>query len=493
MAWPRQPVVYEINTAVWLDGLSGSACPRRTLADVTSDEWDTVALDGVDAIWLMGVWERSPVGRVLALANGELLESFRDALPDVSDSDIIGSPYCVRRYQVDPELGGEAGLAAARAALSERGKRLVLDYVPNHVAPDHPWVTEHPDRFVLGGPDDLDRDPTAWLSVGNEVIAHGRDPFFPAWPDVVQLNAFSAATRLATAQTLSEIAQRCDGIRCDMAMLVTNDIFRSTWSAYAGPGPEAEFWPQIIGELRRQHPDVVLFAETYWDLEAELQQQGFDFCYDKRLYDRLLATDATAVRAHLGADLGYQSRLLRFLENHDEPRVASRISPEIERACAVSVATLPGAKLWHEGQFEGRKVRPPVFLRRRPDEPADVLLADWYRWLIALVEHRQLTSGSWRLLEVTGWPDNQSCRDVLAWAWVSSGPDGDARYVVLVNLSAHPAQGLLALPWPDLAGQVVRLDDLAGGPAYERSGDEFLAPGVYVALAPWDQQIFEVT
>ena len=254
---------------------------------------------------------------------------------------------------VDDRFGGPAGLAAARAALAARGARLLLDYVPNHVAPDHPWVTSHPEFFVRGDEPDLAADPDAWMAAGGQVIAHGRDPYFPPWPDVVQLNAFSPDLRAATAQTLSGIADQCDGIRCDMAMLMTNPVFARTWGGRAGPGPAEEFWPAVLAMLRSTHPETVLIAETYWDLEWELQQQGFGFCYDKRLYDRLAAEDASAARAHLHADLSYQSRLLRFLENHDEPRIASRLPAVAERAAAVAIATLPGATMWHEGQFEG--------------------------------------------------------------------------------------------------------------------------------------------
>ena len=225
-----------------------------TLGSVTDSAWDAVTPAGVDAVWLMGVWERSPAGLELALANAGLLESFREALPDVQDQDIIGSPYCVRRYVADERFGGPAGLAAARAALAARGVRLILDYVPNHVAPDHPWVTEHPEFFIQGDDDDLKADPAGWLQVGGHVLAHGRDPYFPPWPDVVQLNAFAAATRAATAQTLSDIAAQCDGIRCDMAMLMTNDIFGKTWGERAGQRPDEEFWPAVIAELRTAAP-----------------------------------------------------------------------------------------------------------------------------------------------------------------------------------------------------------------------------------------------
>ena len=166
----------------------------------------------------------------------------------------------------------------------------------------------------------------------------------------------------------------------------------------------------------------MLVAEAYWDMEWTLQQQGFDFCYDKRLYDRLADGDVSGVRDHLRADLDYQSRLVRFLENHDEPRIADRLPGDAERAAAVAIATLPGATLWYEGQFEGRRVRQPVFLSRQPAEPLDASLAGWYRRLLTVVASHRVRAGAWQLLEVAGWPDNDSCRNLLAWSW--SAADG---------------------------------------------------------------------
>ncbi len=430
----------------------------------------------------MGVWERSPAGLALADADAGLQASFREALPDLRREDVIGSPYCVRRYIVDETFGGREGLAVARAALAARGLRLLLDYVPNHVAPDHPWVTSEPELFVRGTEDDLHADPAGWIAAGDQVLAHGRDPYFPPWPDVVQLNAFSSVLRAATARTLADIASQCDGIRCDMAMLMINDVFAKTWGERAGRAPAGEFWPAVLGELRRQHPRVVLIAEAYWDMEWELQQQGFDFCYDKRLYDRIIERDAAAVRDHLHAGLNYQARLLRFLENHDEPRIASRMDSAAERAAAVSIATLPGSTLWHEGQFEGRRVHPPVFLARRPDEPADGELAAWYRRLLSIVASHRVRSGDWQPLSATGWPDNQSCRNLLAWSW--SG-NGDGRHVVVINLSGQPAQGRILLTWPDVRGRDWRLEDLLAGVVFIRDGGELADSGLFVTLVPW--------
>src|SRR5262249_37757060 len=154
------------------------------------------------------------------------------------------------------------------------------------------------------------------------------------WTDVVQLNAFAPAMRAAAAETVTDIAGQCDGVRCDVAMLVTNRGFRRTWGDRAGPEPAGEFWPGLVGEVRGRHPDMLFVAEVYWDMEPELQQQGFDFCYDKGLYDRIVGLDASGARDHLGTDLGYQSKLIRFLENHDEPRIAASIPAEAERAAA---------------------------------------------------------------------------------------------------------------------------------------------------------------
>ncbi|HEU5269594.1 MAG TPA: alpha-amylase family glycosyl hydrolase, partial [Jatrophihabitans sp.] len=323
--WPARPVIYEVNTAAWLRELSRAAGRRLTLGDVTAADWAAVTPPGVDAVWLMGVWARSPAGLVVAGANPELQASFRQALPDLGDEDVIGSAYCVRQYEVDPGFGGPAGLATARAALAARGVRLILDYVPNHVAPDHPWAQTRPELFIEGDEASLTNEPDGWVRIGEHILAHGRDPYFPAWPDVLQFDAFSPALRAATAQTLTSVADQCDGIRCDMAMLMINHVFAKTWAGRIGAEPAREFWPEVIGELRAKHPETVLLAEAYWGLEGELLDQGFDFCYDKELYDHIIAGNADAVRYHLQANASREDRLLHFLENHDEPRVADRM------------------------------------------------------------------------------------------------------------------------------------------------------------------------
>jgi hypothetical protein len=482
--WPSQPVVYEVDTWPWLSDLRRRLGDEATLGTLPARVWDDVAPAGTDAVWLMGVWERSPAGLAVAQADPGLQEAFRAALPDLAPDDVVGSPYCVRRYVVDPRLGGPEGLAEARAQLGRRGLRLILDYVPNHVAPDHPAVTAHPDWFVAGTAQERAAAPEAWFALGGRVLAHGRDPFFPPWPDVVQLNAFRPEVRQATTDVLGDILDQCDGLRCDMAMLLTNDVFGKTWGGHAGAAPAEEFWPVVLGALRKRHPDAVLIAEAYWDMEWTLQQQGFDFCYDKRLYDRLVSAGAGAVRMHLAAGDDYQRRLVRFIENHDEPRAAAALPGGRGRAAAVAVATLPGATLWHDGQIEGRHVRLPVFLGRRSAEPVDADLAGFYRRLIAAAA--PLRRGGWGMRDVAGWPDNPTHQDLLAWTWHDDGP----HHLVAVNLADHASQGRITLPWESLRGRPWRFTDLVDDSVYDRDGDELAGPGLYVDLPPWGAHVF---
>jgi Alpha amylase, catalytic domain len=485
--WHRYPSVYEINTWVWLSELSAKYGKNVTLASVPSAEWDEIAAFAFDAVWFMGVWERSPAGIAIANQNEGLLHDFMRALPDFRTDDNVGSPYCVRHYLVDQHLGGPNGLAIARQELSKRGMNLILDFVPNHVALDHSWVSEHPEYLIHGNANDARNDPSSYIESGGTVFALGRDPFFPAWPDVLQLNAFAPGLRQAAIDTVSSIAQQCDGIRCDMAMLFLNEIFERTWNGRAGQRPATEYWTDLILTVKKNYPGFLFIAEAYWDLEWQLQQLGFDFCYDKKLYDRLEHGDAEKIRLHLCADPPYLTKLLRFIENHDEPRAAATFSSAKQKAAALTIATLPGIKLFHEGQFDGRTVRLPVFLGRRPQEPVDRDMQGFYKKLLEAIDKPVFRDGEWSLCERTGWADNVSCLNLVAWSWLG----GDERYLIIVNLSDYPAQSQVKVSCVDSGGGEWHLLDMMSGATYQRAGDEMRSPGLYVELAPWNFYFFD--
>jgi hypothetical protein len=478
---PPRPTIYEINTAVWLERLGRARGRPLLLSEVDGAEWDALAGLPVDAVWLMGVWQRSPVGLQIALSDPEIEAGNRAALPDLRDADVIGSPYCVGDYVVDQRFGGAEGLAVARAELADRSLGLILDYVPNHVAPDHPWALGRPGCMVVGTDDELEAHPEAFMRVGDHVVAKGRDPYFAPWHDVVQVNAFSPALREAVYELLLEIGGQCDGLRCDMAMLLTNEVFARTWADRVGPAPESDYWPTIIGRVKEVHPDLAFIAEAYWDMEWALQQQGFDFCYDKRLYDRLVHDPAESVRGHLQADPGYQERLLRFIENHDEPRAAATLAPAQARAAAVVMSTLEGARLYHDGQLDGNRVHIPVFLGRGPDEDPDSDLRDFYERLVRAVADSDLRDGEWQQCECSGWPDNGSFEQLVSWCWASAA----SRDLVVVNLAGGAAQARVHLPWDDLGARTWSLSDRLSGQQFERDGDEMAEEGLYVELDGW--------
>jgi glycosidase len=468
--WPADPVLYEINAWTWLTSLERRSGRVMTLADIPASIWDELAALQVDAVWLMGVWERSLEGARIARFEQGLEPAFRQVLPDFSDPDVPGSPYCIRSYTVDPRFGGNHALRVARRRLADRGLKLVLDFVPNHVAPDHSWRSTHPE----------------YLIAENGGFARGRDPYFPPWPDTLQLDAFHPGLRQAAAATLQEIASLADGVRCDMAMLVLNDIFASTWQRLA---PATEYWADVIGAVKPVHPEFLWIAEAYWDLEWRLQQLGFDYCYDKRLYDRLEQGDPNGVEGHLRAAPAYQRKLIRFLENHDEPRARTVFGVERQRAAAVIAFTSLGAKLIHEGQIDGHQIKLPVQLGRRPEEPTLPHLREFYERLLALLGEDGFRDSRWEPCRREGWPDNQTCRNLLAW--VRTAQNG-RRWLVVVNFSSQRSQARVRLPWDGLAGRWWELSDPIEFDRFPRDGDELAGQGLFVDLPAWNYHILEL-
>ena len=487
MHGPRYPALYQINTRVWLRGLSNGLGRPATLDDVTDSALDQLATMGFDWVWLLSVWQTGEVGRRMSRTISAWREEFQHTIPDLTDDDIPGSGFAITGYIVAPSLGGDAALARLRLRLRQRGIRLMLDFVPNHVALDHPWVNSHPDYFIPGTELDLTRAPKNYTRVpsaaGNVLLAHGRDPYFPGWADTLQLNYGNPALQEAMTTELLKVAGQCDGVRCDMAMLVLPDVFERTWGIRTAP-----FWPEATRRVRERSPDFCFMAEVYWDLEWTMQQQGFDYAYDKRLYDRLREGHAGPVRDHLRAGLDYQNKLARFLENHDEPRAAATFRREQHEAAAVVTFTSPGLRFFHQGQFEGRQKRISPHLGRAPDEPVNEPLHQFYERLLTLLRHAEVRDGEWQLLEcAAAWEGNGTVNNLLAFAWQTPRED---RLLVVVNYAPGQSQGYVRLPFADLGSRPWELRDLLRDATYEREGDDLAARGLYVDLGPWQYHVF---
>jgi hypothetical protein len=269
-----------------------------------------------------------------------------------------------------------------------------------------------------------------------------------------------------------------------MAMLVLPDVFERTWGRACEP-----FWPQAIACVRAKLPAFVFMAEVYWDLEWTLLQQGFDYAYDKRLYDRLRAGAARTVREHFDAGLEYQERLARFVENHDEARAASSFEPAPHRAAAALSFLSPGLRFFHQGQLEGRRKRISPHLVRAPREPTDAGLAAFYDRLLAVLRRPLLRQGCWRQLECApAWDGNPSCESFLAFSWDGQGE----RMIVAVNFSPWQGQCFVRLPFADLAGATWRLADELGVDRYERDGGELQARGLFLDEPGWRSLAFSL-
>jgi glycosidase len=484
-------MLYQINTRVLL----GEIGPRATLDDLPDALLDDLAGRGFRWVWPLGVWQTGPAGREVSASRPDWVRGYRAILPDLRASDITGSPYAIRAYAADADFGGPATLARLRDRLRRRGQKLMLDFVPNHVSLDHPWAAEHPGWFIAGAEADLAREPSNWVRVGAHVLAHGRDPHFPGWPDTLQLNYSHPGLRAAMREQLLAVARCCDGVRCDMAMLLLPDVFQRTWGGRARPADgtaadEGPFWPEAVAGVRREVPGFRFLAEVYWDLEWVMQQQGFDWTYDKRLYDRLRDGNAAGVRAHLTAGRDFQDRCARFLENHDEPRAAAVFPWPQHRAAAVVTYLTPGLRFLHEGQLTGRRVHVSIHLGRRPAEPPDPELAAFYDRLLACVKDNEEHPGEWRLCECRpAWEGNPTARNFIAWLW--EGPAG-RRTLAAVNYAPTQGQCHVSIPADGLAGGEWELRDALGDAVYRRPGDELAGKGLYLDLPAWGCHVFRV-
>ena len=486
----QYPSLYQINTRIWIRDLTQNLGRPATLDDIPNKELDRLADRGFDWIWFLGVWQTGPTGRKISRERPDWQAEFQQVLPDFQQQDVSGSCFAITRYAVHCDFGGNPALERLRERLHTRGVRLLLDFVPNHTALDHFWVQKHPEFYVRGTDEQLHREPQNYTRVetpqGPMVFAYGRDPYFAGWPDTLQLNYAEPSLQKAMQQELLNIAAMCDGVRCDMAMLVLPEVFERTWGLRAEP-----FWPKAIQSVRSFEREFIFMAEVYWDLEWTLQQQGFDYTYDKRLYDRLRDGQARPVRDHFRAGMDFQRKSARFLENHDEPRAAATFAPEVHRAAAVLTFLSPGLRFFHDGQFEGRTKKLSVHLGRRPSEPVELAVRDFYDHLLECVHQPAVRNGQWQLLDCApAWDGNWTWDCFICFAWQAPG---EIPLIVAVNYASNQSQCFAKIPFDEICGHNVRMQDLLSPVAYERDGDELRARGLYLDMPAWGCHVFKLT
>lgn len=470
------PSLYQVDVRDWLYRIGEKIGRPATLDDVSDAELERLSHLGFDWVWLLGIWQLGEAGANVSRSTPEWRSGYATSLPDVQPDDIAGSMFAVCAFKAHKDYGGAPALQRIRARLRQHGIRLMLDFVPNHTAIDCSWVRTHPDYYVAATEEILQADPRNYTRVetdhGPMILAYGRDPNFPGWSDALQLNYGNPALQDSMVHELERIATMCDGVRCDMAMLELPEVFKRTWNIDIAP-----FWPKAIPAARKQNREFILMAEVYWGLEWQLQQLGFDYTYDKELYDRIVHKDAASVRGHLTASADYQHKSVRFLENHDEPRAAVVFDRDKHKAAAILTYLVQGMRFFHDGQLQGFRHQPSNHLRRRCTETPNQDLAAFYDKLLDLLDD-PIYQGKWTVLDVEPTSEQNT---LICFAW----QDGQGSLtVVAVNFAPQAASGKAMLP----AGSI-RADFTIQSSSDEASNIAPLEASLVFELPPWGYTI----
>ncbi len=482
--------LFEINTRVWLRRFDNST-NRAKIKDVPQEYWYDLYLKGFNNIWLMGVWRTNEsVIKEYCFESG-LVGDYGKALKDWNEKDVIGSPYSIDCYEISPAIGTKEEIIELKNYLNSLGIKLILDFVSNHFSAHSSLIETNPELFLSANEDFLQRNSyTFFRSKNSKIFAHGRDPFFPAWQDTIQVNYFNENTRRWMIDTLIGLTDLCDGVRCDMAMLSLNNVFENTWGGILSHSnyqkPKDEFWDICIKEIKQKNENFTFIGEAYWDLEWELQRLGFDFTYDKKLLDRIRLENVSEIKAHLMAEKNFQEKSVRFIENHDEERAITSLGIEKSKAAAIIINTIPGMTFIQEGQIEGKKIKLPVQIGREPIEKENSTLIEFYEKLFRITSSEVFRFGNWELLNpIPSWVANNTYQNIIAWKITYE----ERKRLVIINFSKVVSQCRIELSLNNYPTKF-KLKDILNYKTYFRKTDEVMNEGLFIELGPFKSHIF---
>jgi hypothetical protein len=423
-------LLYEVNTRVWLRELSEKAGHPIKLNDIPETEFERWKRLGFTHIWLMGVWNVGPMVREEALSQWR--KEWSRQIPS-KEEDVHGSPYAIKDYSIDARLGTPIEMLLLRDRMRQHGLKLILDFIPNHLGIDSEDPHNYSARFVQSA-ERVEGVFERKTILGKRLFAHGRDPYFPPWRDTVQLDYRMAETQAAMVAVAQTLVVYCDGLRCDMAMLLIPEIFQNTWKEFplvAAQAGARDFWKYGIAQMKQMNPGADLIAEVYWGREQELQDAGFDFTYNKTVTDRLLHGQFAELQEFLlGCRPEYLRKSIHFLENHDEQRAAVVLPLERHKAAALLITSLPGLPLLHDGQLEGRKFFARIQMSKRAPEQPDSDLQFYYERLLLTLPKTRVRKGKAEILRPeAASPEDSRHKNVIVIKWM--GQDGGYDLVII--------------------------------------------------------------
>jgi hypothetical protein len=485
------PSLLEINGRIWIKRFEDKS-KHTTLKDVDKFFFDNLQQHKLDYLWLMGAWQNNEECADKYCFVEGLQKEYSNALPDWNKSDVIGSPYAIDEYSLNKRFGTKSDLLEFKDKLNRAGIKLILDFIPNHFNAESKLISSNPDLFLQADEELLNSGDATFFTTDDKIFAHGKDPYFDAWQDTVQVNYFNTAAYDYLTDILLNLTELCDGIRCDMAMLPLLQVFESTWDNVIRKmnytRPAHEFWESAIKSVKDKRKDFIFIAEAYWGIEHEIQNLGFDYTYDKRLTDRLRSDTPANIIEHLRADYTYQSKSVRFLENHDEDRAVDVFGIDKSKAAAVVCSTLPGMRFYHDGQFEGKTIKLPVQLGREPVEEVNTSMQKFYKLLLSITGKDVCKYGIWKLLDaLPAGSDDMTYQNIFSWVWNND----DEYMIVVINYSTDNAYCRLRIDL-ETNEEEVELIDLMDDKSYKRNWNEIVSDGLFIQLKGYQSQIFQI-
>ncbi|MCR4417053.1 MAG: alpha-amylase family glycosyl hydrolase [Ignavibacteria bacterium] len=491
-------LVYQIDIREFFFRHKSKNSGIKNLLDLPSEFFDEIKSLGVEFLWLLGIYEPSQASREISISMTELHKKYSTSLLDWKEDDVIGSPYAITSYKISKEFGGEEVYKKFREKIKKNYKlKTILDFVPNHLAIDSPVVQKHPEFFIQATEDKKNKCPEDYIKInimGKEYIfAHGREPYSPVWKDTLQLDYRSKSVREFMIKELLKLSKKCDGVRCDMSMLLLSDIFFDNWKDYPLPKdyvPAAqEFWYDAISKVKKENPDFVFIAEVYWHRENDLLELGFDFVYDKLIYELLIDNRVDLINEYIKKNFSYQKNRFLFLENHDEQRSAHIFSDEKLKAVATLIYTLPSMKLIYDGQLEGKEFHHAIQLRRLQNEEVNSELKNFYKKLFNAIKNSSIPKAYFKLLKpVAAWEGNPGFFNFIIYLYEDEKFRKD---LVVINLSPYQSQCKVKVDSYDLIGKKFLIKDRLSDEEYIRDGNEMFYNGLYLDVKPYQSQIFE--
>jgi glycosidase len=395
--WMPKAVMIAKHTYVWLDQLSKKYNRSITkLNEIPNEELDKLSSWGFNALWLIGVWERSQASKTIKRWCGN---------PEAE-----ASAYSLYDYKIAYDLGGYEAYKDLKDRAWMRGIRLASDMVPNHTGIVSKWTLEHPDWFVqldykpfpsysYSG-ENLSGDPNIGIYLEDKYftredaavafkrvdfryndtryIYHGNDGTSFPWNDTAQLNYLIPEVREAVIQKILDVSRLFPIIRFDAAMTLTRKHFQRLWFPEPGTGGAIpsraehgmsrekffkkmpkEFWREVVDRIKEENPDTLLIAEAFWLLEGFfVRTLGMHRVYNSAFMNMLSDEDNAKYRAVLKKTLQFDPKILKrfvnFMNNPDEETAIKQFGDgrKYFGVCSMLV-TMPGLPMFGHGQIQG--------------------------------------------------------------------------------------------------------------------------------------------